>query len=158
MVRGPYKTLDEVDHEKNEVAFQAGPGRWFAAVHVVKEDDEHEEPQIPPDEEPQDLVTFKKIKQEVPADRISATPSPASYEIFLNGKKIGINRGRKDYVKAKQTDRIRSKMATVWSVEWDHGALTELGLKVPRSSSFDTRRLDSQDVLFELGLRKRGFL
>lgn len=35
MIHGPYPTCDDVPAKRNEVCFHAGPGRWFAAVHVM---------------------------------------------------------------------------------------------------------------------------
>lgn len=101
------------------------------------------------------MKTTKTILSEmIPGSRVSLKKIENGFAIFIDGQICGNNAVRKDYVKAKPTDRIRTKRANVWSDNWDQEALRRVFphidaatvRRVFSDSQSCTRRLDASDV------------
>lgn len=61
----------------------------------------------------------RKLQTEGPGDR-------KYYDILVNGVKIGTQEEYRDYVKAKETDRLRTKMTSLTNVIWDQEGIQKV--------------------------------
>jgi len=84
--------------------------------------------------------------------------STKQWTIFADGVAVGEMKHSRDWVKANQTDRIRSKMANVSDLSWETKALSELTGKIVKRRTRYENLNRGADALISDSYGMRGFV